>query len=63
MFGSSVQGEQRSGSDLDFLIELVNPPCINLLGLVNLENYLAVVFADEDDAAFRLHDVWPISPN
>ena len=41
MFGSSVQGEQRSDDDLDILIELVNPPCTNLLGLVNLENYLS----------------------
>ena len=41
VFGSYVRGEQRSDSDLDILIELVNPPRISLLGLVNLENYLS----------------------
>ena len=41
VFGSYVRGEQRSDSDLDILIELVDPPRISLLGLVNLENYLS----------------------
>jgi len=41
VFGSYVRGEQHSDSDLDILIELVDPPRISLLGLVNLENYLS----------------------
>jgi predicted nucleotidyltransferase len=41
VFGSYVRGEQRSDSDLDILIELVDPPRISLLGLVNPENYLS----------------------
>ena len=41
VFGSYVRDEQRPDSDLDILIELVDPPRISLLGLVNLENYLS----------------------
>ena len=39
IFGSYVRGEQRSGSDLDVLVELEQP--LSLLKLVNLENYLS----------------------
>ena len=41
VFGSYVRNEQRSGSDIDLLIELEDPPRISLLDLANLENSLS----------------------
>jgi predicted nucleotidyltransferase len=40
VFGSCVRNEQRKDSDVDVLIELEEPPRIDLLHLVNLERYL-----------------------
>jgi predicted nucleotidyltransferase len=53
VFGSYVRGEQRSDSDLDILIELVDPPRISLLGLVNLENYLSDLFGIKVQVAIK----------
>lgn len=39
MFGSYVRGEQRGGSDLDLLAEILRP--ISLLELVGAEIYLS----------------------
>jgi predicted nucleotidyltransferase len=39
IFGSYVRGEQKSGSDLDVLVEFEEP--VSLLKLVSLENYLS----------------------
>jgi predicted nucleotidyltransferase len=36
VFGSCVRGEQRHDSDVYLLIELERPPCITLIGLIEL---------------------------
>ncbi|MFN2272857.1 MAG: nucleotidyltransferase family protein, partial [Anaerolineae bacterium] len=41
VFGSYVRGEQRPDSDLDILIELQDPPHLDLFDLVNLEYELS----------------------
>ena len=40
VFGSYVRDEHRAESDVDILIELEDPPRIDLLDLVNMEYYL-----------------------
>ena len=40
LFGSYIRNEQRPDSDVDILVELVRPPQISLLDLVDLQNYL-----------------------
>ncbi|KAA3599339.1 MAG: nucleotidyltransferase [Calditrichaeota bacterium] len=41
IFGSFVRGEQNSKSDLDILIDLEKPVKMDLIGLIELENYLS----------------------
>lgn len=53
VFGSYVRGEQHPDSDLDVLIELIDPPQISLLGLVNLENYLSDLLGLKVDVALK----------
>jgi predicted nucleotidyltransferase len=40
VFGSYVRGEQTQTSDLDILVELEKPVRIDLLDLIEMENYL-----------------------
>ena len=47
VFGSYVRGEQRAGSDLDLLVEILRP--IDLLKLVGAEIYLSKVLAIKVD--------------
>jgi predicted nucleotidyltransferase len=53
IFGSYVRAEQRPDSDLDVLIELEEPPRIDLLDLVELENYLSDQLAMKVDIAIK----------
>ena len=53
VFGSYVRQEQRADSDLDLLIELVRPPRISLIGLVELEDYLSQVLGVKVDLAIK----------
>jgi predicted nucleotidyltransferase len=53
VFGSYVRNEQREDSDVDILIELVEPPRIDLLDLVNLERYLGDLLGVKADVALR----------
>jgi predicted nucleotidyltransferase len=41
IFGSYVRGEQKKTSDVDILVEFVEP--VSLLQIVSLENYLSDV--------------------
>lgn len=36
-----VRGEQKEGSDLDILVELKRPFSIDLIGFIEMENYLS----------------------
>jgi predicted nucleotidyltransferase len=53
VFGSYVRNEQRADSDIDILIELEDPPRIDLLDLVNLEYYLSDVLEMKADVAIK----------
>lgn len=53
IFGSYVRDEQRQDSDLDILIELEEPPRIDLLDLVNLERYLSDLLGVKVDVALK----------
>jgi predicted nucleotidyltransferase len=53
VFGSYVRNEQRSDSDIDILIELGEPPRIDLLDLVNLERYLSELLGVKVDVAIK----------
>jgi predicted nucleotidyltransferase len=50
VFGSYVRHEQLPDSDLDLLIELDPPPKISLIGLVELEEFLTMLFAGVRDS-------------
>ena len=39
IFGSYVRGEQKEGSDVDIMVEFVEP--MSLLHIVSVENYLS----------------------
>ncbi len=41
IFGSYVRNEQNSKSDLDILVELEKPVKIDLIDLIEMENYLS----------------------
>ena len=47
VFGSYVRGEERAGSDLDLLVEILRP--IDLLKLVGAEIYLTEVLGVKVD--------------
>ena len=53
LFGSYVRGEQRSDSDLDILIELTDPPRVDLFDLVNLKYYLGELTGIEVDISIK----------
>ena len=53
VFGSYVRGEQKTGSDLDILVTLTDPPRISLLGLVGLQNYLSDLLGLQVDVALK----------
>ena len=41
VFGSFVRGEESDGSDLDILVEFEKPLRLDLIGFIELENYLS----------------------
>ena len=51
VFGSYVRGEQKSGSDLDILVEFSKTPTI--FKYVNLENYLSDALEVKVDLVMR----------
>jgi predicted nucleotidyltransferase len=53
VFGSYMRDEQRPDSDVDILIELERPPCMDLLDLVNLEYYLSDLLGVKVDVAIK----------
>ncbi|HNT74602.1 MAG TPA: nucleotidyltransferase family protein [Anaerolineae bacterium] len=53
IFGSYVRNEQRVDSDVDILVELVSPPRISLIGLVELEHYLSEIIGIKADVALK----------
>ena len=53
VFGSYVRGEQRPDSDLDILIELQDPPHLDLFDLVNLEYELSDLLGTKVDLAIK----------
>ena len=53
VFGSYVRGEQRPDSDIDILVELTEPPRIDLLDLVELEYYLSDLLGQKADVAIK----------
>lgn len=53
VFGSYVRGEQRVDSDVDVLLELEQPPRIDLFDLVRLEDYLSELLGVKVDVALR----------
>ena len=53
VFGSYVRGEQKPDSDIDILIELTDPPRIDLLDLVELEYYLSDLLGRKADVAIK----------
>jgi len=53
VFGSYVREEQGKDSDLDILIELEQPPRIDLFDLVRLQDYLSDLLGVEVDVALK----------
>ena len=53
VFGSYVRNEQHAESDLDILVDLGEPPQIDLIDLVNLERYLSNVLGIKADIAIK----------
>ena len=51
LFGSVVRGEERPGSDIDFLVEL--DPGRSLIDVIGLENDLADLFGRKVDVVAR----------
>lgn len=53
VFGSYVRGEQLPDSDIDVLIELEEPPRIDLFDLVNLAYHLSDLLGVKADVAIK----------
>jgi uncharacterized protein len=53
IFGSYVRSEQSVTSDIDILVDLGDPPRIDLLDLVNLERYLSNLLEVKVDIAVK----------
>lgn len=53
VFGSYVRGEEREDSDLDVLVEFEKPLRIDLIGFVELENYLTDRLGTKVDLAMK----------
>lgn len=47
IFGSFARGDNKSGSDIDILVEFKNPP--SLLNLIRLENELSEILGSKVD--------------
>ncbi|MEW6717477.1 MAG: nucleotidyltransferase family protein [Chloroflexota bacterium] len=53
IFGSYVRNEQNKDSDIDILVDLGETPRIDLLDLVNLEQYLSELLGMKVDVAIK----------
>ena len=53
VFGSYVRGEEGPNSDIDILIELEDPPRIDLFDLVNLEDRLSNLLGIKADITLK----------
>jgi predicted nucleotidyltransferase len=53
VFGSYVRGEQDPDSDVDVLVELEEPPRIDLFDLVNLEYHLTDLLGVDVDVVIK----------
>ena len=53
LFGSYVRDKQRPDSNVDILVDLVRPPQISLLDLIDLQNYLTDLLNLPVDIAIR----------
>ncbi len=53
VFGSYVRGDQTRTSDLDILIELEKPVRIDLLDLIEMENYLSRLLQIKVDVVIK----------
>ncbi len=51
VFGSSVRGEQKSGSDIDILVEFSRP--VGLIHFMQLETHLASILGAKIDLVSR----------
>ncbi|MCS6937353.1 MAG: nucleotidyltransferase family protein [Candidatus Bipolaricaulota bacterium] len=51
IFGSYVRGDQRKKSDLDILVEFLEPP--SLFTLIELENYLSDLLGMKVDLVMK----------
>ena len=59
LFGSYVRGEQNDNSDLDVLVELEKPIRIDLIGFIELENYLSDALGIKVDLVIK-EDLKPL---
>lgn len=53
VFGSYVHREQKKVSDLDILIELEKPIQIDLIGFIEMENYLSDLLGVKVDLVMK----------
>ena len=53
IFGSYVRNEQTSHSDIDILVDLKKPVQIDLIGFIEMENYLTDLFGVKVDVVIR----------
>lgn len=53
VFGSYVRNEQGQDSDIDILVDFGGTPTIDLLDLVNLEQYLSDLLGIKADVAIK----------
>ncbi|MHB0876999.1 MAG: nucleotidyltransferase family protein [Anaerolineae bacterium] len=53
VFGSYVRGTQRADSDIDVLVTLEEPPTLDLLDLVRLQDHLSELLDAPVDLALR----------
>ena len=59
LFGSYVRGEQHGNSDLDILVELEKPVRIDLIGFIEMENYLSDALGVKADLVIK-EDLKPL---
>lgn len=53
VFGSYVRGEEREDSDLDILVEFEKPLRIDLIGFIEVENYLSDILDIKVDLVMK----------
>lgn len=51
VFGSYIKGRQKKGSDLDILVEFLEP--VSLLKFIHLENYLSEILGVQVDLVMK----------